>query len=65
MANESSELLPCPFCGNTVIKIDFPAKKTIRIRCGKCLICYIQKYLRFSENDLLNAMIGVWNRRAK
>ncbi len=59
------ELKPCPFCGCKEIKINFPKKKTIEIKCPSCLIKYIQSYLRFTEEQLLGLMIKSWNSRVK
>ena len=56
------EIKNCPCCGGTAI-IEKTGKNQLTISCKNCVLKMTAKYLRLSEEELAEIMIGNWNKR--
>lgn len=63
MTTPQPTLLPCPFCGGSVV-IQQYRRDGLSIKCKPCIIEYRQRTLRYSLEWLEGRMIEHWNRRA-
>lgn len=59
---EYCELKPCPFCGGKPILIQ-QSKKTLWIRCSKCMMGLKQSVVIKSIDWLRMELIKDWNKR--
>jgi Lar family restriction alleviation protein len=66
MANEMSELLPCPFCGELDAEIEYVDHDiSFYVECKVCLACgpIIHSIMNNDKESSKIEAIGLWNKR--
>ena len=63
------DLLDCPFCGSrpNIFRIgnDYSKKRTIEIKCSKCLVKVVNSAIRNSFEWLEDISFSKWNNRVE
>lgn len=71
------EMKPCPFCGNTKLKVDskhhgthyYTGTNSATVRCNKChargptASCKVEKGKRYVDEYTMQRAVELWNER--